>query len=64
MREKELQHAQLMHALQVTGFDAKLMILKFGLGGTVYQQAAEDLRLLGHGGQHDVCEISHVLKIQ
>ena len=47
MREKELQHAQLMHALQVRGFDAKLMVLTFGLGGTVYQQAAQDLRLLG-----------------
>ncbi len=47
MREKESQHAQLMHALQVRGFDAKLMVLTFGLGGTVYQQAAEDLRLLG-----------------
>ncbi len=49
MREKESQHAQLMHALQVRGFDAKLklMVLTFGLGGTVYQQTAEDLRLLG-----------------
>ena len=47
IREKELQHAQLMHALQVRGFDAKLMVLTFGLGGTVYQQAAEDQRLLG-----------------
>ncbi len=49
MREKELQHAQLMHALQVKGFDAKLMVLTFGLGGTVYQQiaCAEDMRLPG-----------------
>ncbi len=47
MREKGLQHTQLMHALQVRGFDAKLMVLTFGLGGTVYQQAAEDMRLLG-----------------
>ncbi len=47
MREKELQHAQLMHALKVRGFDAELMVLMFGLGGTVYQQAAEDLHLLG-----------------
>ena len=47
IREKELQHAQLMHALQVGGFDAKLMVQTFGLGGIVYQQAAEDLRLLG-----------------
>ncbi len=49
MREKQLQHAQLMHALQleVRGFDAKLMVWTVGLGGTVYQQAAEDLRLLG-----------------
>ena len=42
MREKELRHAQLMHALKVRGYDAKLMVLTFGLGGTVYQQAAED----------------------
>ncbi len=57
MKEKELQHAQLqhaqlaqlqlMHALQIRCFNAKLMILTVGLGGTVYQQAAEDLRALG-----------------
>ncbi len=45
MMEKELQHAQLIHALQVRGFDGKLMVLTFGLGGTMYQQAAEDLGL-------------------
>ena len=47
VEEKQSQHAQLMHALQVRGFDAKLMVLTFGLGATIYQQAAEDLHALG-----------------
>ncbi len=47
MKEKEMQHAQLLHALQVRGFNAKLMVLTFGPGGTVHQQTAEGLRMLG-----------------
>ncbi len=46
-REKELQHAQLLPAIQFRGFTAKLLVLTIGLGGTVYQQAEEDLRVLG-----------------
>ena len=47
VEEKQSQHAQLMHALQIRGFDAKLMVLTFGVGATIYQQAAEDVHVLG-----------------
>ena len=38
-----------MNALQMRGFDAKLMILifeVFGVGGTIYKQTGEDMQTL------------------
>ena len=38
LAEKKNQHHKLMEALTLRGFDAKLMIFAFGLGGTIYRQ--------------------------
>lgn len=36
-----------MDALTLRGFDAKLIIFAFGVGGTIYRQSVEDMRQLG-----------------
>ncbi len=36
-----------MTALQMRAFDAKLMILTFGVGGTIYTQTSQDMQSLG-----------------
>ena len=47
LAEKKNQHHKLMEALTLRGFDAKLMIFAFGVGGTIYKQSMEDMRQLG-----------------
>ena len=46
LAEKKNQHHKLMNALTLRGFDAKLMIFAFGVGGSIYRQKIEDLRQL------------------
>ncbi len=36
-----------MQALQIRGYDAKLMTFTFGVGGSIYQQAHKDMQELG-----------------
>ena len=47
LAEKKHQHHKLMDALTLRGFDAKLIIFAFGVGGTIYRQSMEDMRQLG-----------------
>ena len=47
IQDKETQHSKLMHALQMRGYDAKLMIFTFGVGDSIYQQAHKDMQELG-----------------
>ena len=47
VREKQRQHHALMEALQIRGYNAKLMTFTFGVGGSIYQQAHDDMQELG-----------------
>ncbi len=33
--------------MQMRGFDAKLMILTYGVGGIIYKQTSENMQILG-----------------
>ena len=47
VQDKERQHEQLLYGLQMTGYDARLMISTFGVGEALYQQASKDMHELG-----------------
>ena len=43
VEEKKQQHETLMKALDLQGFDARLLILTFGVGGTIYKRTQDSL---------------------
>ena len=43
VEEKEQQHETLMKALDLQGFAARLLILAFGVGGTIYKRTEDSL---------------------
>ena len=47
IHKKQEQHKHLMKALTLQGYDARLMIFIFGVGGSILQQAKDDLKVLG-----------------
>ena len=49
VEEKKRQHETLMKALNLQGFDARLLILTFGVGGTIYKRTQDSLEITGVG---------------
>ena len=47
LEEKREQHKSLLHALEVQGFDTRLAILTFEVGGTLYKPTKDALRDVG-----------------
>ena len=47
IREKEEQHKTLLEALRLQGFDTRLGILAFGVGGTIFKTTQDALRDVG-----------------
>ena len=47
IHKKREQHKHLMKALALQGYDARLMIFTFGVGGSIFQQAKDNLKALG-----------------
>ena len=47
IQKKREQHKQLMQALTLRGHDARLMVFTSGVGGSIFQQAKDDLKELG-----------------
>ena len=47
IQKKREQHKQFMQALTLRGYDARLMVFTFGVGGSIFQQAKDDLKELG-----------------
>ena len=47
LAEKKNQRQKLVGALELRGFDVKPIIFAFGVGGTIYKQAVEDLHQPG-----------------
>ena len=47
IKEKKEQHKTLLEALELQGFDSRLGILTFGVGGTIYRSTQDALRDVG-----------------
>ena len=43
IEEKRQQHKTLLKALEMQGFDVRLLILTFGVGGTIYKRTQDYL---------------------
>ena len=49
IEEKRQQHKTLLKALEMQGFDVRLLILTFGVGGTIYKRTQDYLEDVGIG---------------